>query len=488
MDAEQDVTRIVRSWLRDDGHESADRLLGEVLVLLDSNTQRVAWRPVRPLGGLSAISRLAIAAAAVVVVAAVGLTLRPSVGGQAGAPASMSPAPSPVVTASPSASSRIPIGSVSLTTSNGTLVSVTVPAGGWRRAGPASVCKAGVARTCTGGPNWPTLAVHDVTRVVDDVCLWDTTVPHQQFEDVGPSVDDLATALASQRGALVSGPTDVQIGGYPAKQLTLSLRQDVCTRGPEGRGLWQDVHGSSFGLLKGGTATVWIADVDGERVVVTSTYRGASAEDVAELDAVVASIEIEPQLQYIPPGQNSLKVSGVPFSFTADGSWERKGHISLNRSIAGPQGAEATIYWTGIPDGDHVAPCGVLAALPGDSSAADVATAISTAPGTELVGDGPSDVTVGGRPAKHVVVVVREDLGCDPGYFFSWRDSQGGAFWRSTGVGDTIRIWVVDVDGKHLVIAAETRANVVDWAPMTDVQRTRLDEQIQQVVDSISFE
>ena len=39
MDTERDVTRIVQSWLRTDEHESADRVLDDVLALLDATQQ-----------------------------------------------------------------------------------------------------------------------------------------------------------------------------------------------------------------------------------------------------------------------------------------------------------------------------------------------------------------------------------------------------------------------------------------------------------------
>ena len=47
MSTERDVTRIVRSWLRTDEHESADRVLDTVLDLLDATPQRRSWWPAR---------------------------------------------------------------------------------------------------------------------------------------------------------------------------------------------------------------------------------------------------------------------------------------------------------------------------------------------------------------------------------------------------------------------------------------------------------
>ena len=43
MSQKRDVTRIFRSWIREDQHESADRILGVVLDLLDATPQRRSW-------------------------------------------------------------------------------------------------------------------------------------------------------------------------------------------------------------------------------------------------------------------------------------------------------------------------------------------------------------------------------------------------------------------------------------------------------------
>jgi hypothetical protein len=176
---------------------------------------------------------------------------------------------------------------------------------------------------------------------------------------------------------------------------------------------------------------------------------------------------------------------GVPFSFKVPAyGWERFGSISLNKSETGPQGAEAIIYWSTFPDGGYTdyfghpaaEPCTSLLNPPVGSSAADLAETVSTAPGTELV-TRPSDVTVDGQPAKYVELTVREYVDCDPGFFFSWHEVYGGAFWASTDVGDTIRVWIVDVDGTRLFIGAAT----------TRLASLDLDEEIRQIVRSFRF-
>jgi hypothetical protein len=166
----------------------------------------------------------------------------------------------------------------------------------------------------------------------------------------------------------------------------------------------------------------------------------------------------------------------IRFSFQPPTGWMRRGNVSITKDSVGPQNAEAMIFWTTFPGGYLALPCAYLQGLPDRASPADLAHAVSMAPGAELV-SGPSDVTVGGFTAKHVMLTVREDVGCDPGFFYAWRDTRGGAFWGGSNVGDTIRVWILDVDGARVVIVAE---NTVE-------ADAGLEQEIQQIVDSIRF-
>ncbi len=182
-------------------------------------------------------------------------------------------------------------------------------------------------------------------------------------------------------------------------------------------------------------------------------------------------------------GRFSLTVEGVPISFSVRApGWENHG-IFMSKSTVGPQGAEAMINWTSI-EGNYwtssdadIEPCGQWWGAP-PGSMTDYAVQAAAGPGTELVRR-PSDVIIGGRAAAHVVFTVRKNVGCGPGFFYTWRlaDPLGGAFWRSTNVGDTIRIWIVDVGGTRLYIEGDTRE-----AADSDVER-----EIRQIVGSIRF-
>jgi hypothetical protein len=176
-------------------------------------------------------------------------------------------------------------------------------------------------------------------------------------------------------------------------------------------------------------------------------------------------------------GENALNVDGVPFSFIVrTPGWFRFDGISINKSTAGPQAAEAMIFWTAFPDGDHADPCPRLLSPSIRPSVADLAAAVSTAPGTGLVA-GPSHVTVGGRPAEYVVLSVRKNVGCDPGFFFAWNEAEAGPFWSTTAKGSMIRVWIVDVEDTVLFVGAETRAPA----------SPDLWEEVDQIVRSIRF-
>jgi hypothetical protein len=190
-----------------------------------------------------------------------------------------------------------------------------------------------------------------------------------------------------------------------------------------------------------------------------------------------------------PGAKVTVTESGVRISFRVPNSsgWERfsteptrtspEGPISLNKSSVGSQGAEAIVYWTSFPDGDYADPCARLLGRSVGKSASALAASVSTAPGTRLV-KGPLNVRLGGRPAQHVVLRVRKNTGCDPGFFYSWRDGFAGALWPTTSAGDTIQVWIIPVGGTRLFIQAAT-------SPQAN---PKLKQEVKQIVKSIRFD
>lgn len=187
----------------------------------------------------------------------------------------------------------------------------------------------------------------------------------------------------------------------------------------------------------------------------------------------------------------SVTLDGVPLSVVVTMlGWERHQYY-VSKSIEGPQGAEAILFWAGFGGGwesqdtppmDTPTACTDLLGPAEGASVADLAAAVSSVAGTDVVA-GPSDVSVGGRAAKHVTLFVTYSIldngaWCRPGFFYSWDGGHGGAFWDQTIPGDTIQVWIVDVDGKILFLEAETH-----WNAGPEVK-----QEIQQIVDSIRFD
>jgi hypothetical protein len=168
--------------------------------------------------------------------------------------------------------------------------------------------------------------------------------------------------------------------------------------------------------------------------------------------------------------------------------------LLISKSTVGGQRAEAVIFWTGFRD-RHTVLCKKLLRPSVARSTHDLVRAVASTPGTKLAG-GPWRVTLGGRPTTRVVLRVQQDVGCQPGFFFSWPHDWAtfgwGEFWLRTSVGDTISVWIVDVRGKRLVIEAETRHSDSQGFPLatqvTPADVRMVDAEIARIVRSIRFD
>jgi hypothetical protein len=305
MDSGQDITRIVRSWLSTDEHESADRVLGIVLAQLGTTQQRRSWWPVRRIADMNSVAKFAIGAAAVALVAVAGLAvLRPTVGPGPGRVASPSlattPSPGPTSASSPSARADVfpsagPIPPGRQRFSEDEIVfSFAVP-DGWSSsgfecagcAGPGGWLTRGVEGTPTGA--W--LLIWSVDGVSSDPCGVGAA-------PVAASAVELADAVAALPGTdVVTAPEDVTVGGRPAKHVVITVPDDIdCA--PRQFDMWY-VGNADFHVFRWATALkqtnrVWILDVDGKHFwFEVETYDGASPELEQEIQEIVDSIQFE---------------------------------------------------------------------------------------------------------------------------------------------------------------------------------------------------
>lgn len=296
MTTERDVTRIVRSWIREDEYESADRVLGIVLDQLDTTPQRRAtWWPARRTPTMNKFITIGLGAAAVVVVLLVGSNLLGAGTAQPGGPPSGSAAPSEAEPSS-SVDAGLPEGPFVV---DGPPVPITVaiPAPGW-----------------SFNPDFYVLAKGDESEnmseaaillwaedpgtgfyVYGDPCQWASTTPDTPVT----TIDEIVAALAAQASRNASEPVDVTVGGYAGKSLTLHVPDDVNIDADCDEGQF-----ASWGLEAGQPARnhqgpgqideVWFLDVDGAIVILDATYRPDTSPDlVEELRAIAESATFE---------------------------------------------------------------------------------------------------------------------------------------------------------------------------------------------------
>jgi hypothetical protein len=204
--------------------------------------------------------------------------------------------------------------------------------------------------------------------------------------------------------------------------------------------------------------------------------------------SAVAIGSASPQIVFPPAGpltagRHTLTEDGMTFSIQVPAGWSSSGlNCSACTSDAGwlqrgvPDSTDPGAAWVPVWNVDGVVadPC---AGTPGPSGQTvdELADAVASLPGTDLI-TAPEDVTVDGHPAKHVVIKVRDDIGCSPSKFQMW--GVKGVFRWATHLGEMNRVWIVDVNGTRFWFEAET---YVGAAP-------GLDQEIQGMVDSIQFE
>ena len=178
-------------------------------------------------------------------------------------------------------------------------ITFTIPAG-W-------ASRYGIPNKDRGGPGEVAVGDWIIANVYTDPCQWQGSLLNPA---VGPTVDDLATALAAQKDRNATAPTDVMLGGYPAKRVELSIPADLdpatCDEGvirtwvAPGEDASPVDQTETLGVTPGGMHpgqlnVAYIVDVNGERLVIDTWHMpGTSAADLAELDAILASMRIEP--------------------------------------------------------------------------------------------------------------------------------------------------------------------------------------------------
>ena len=105
---------------------------------------------------------------------------------------------------------------------------------------------------------------------------------------VGPSVDELATAISSLEGYEATAPVDITLSGFQGKEFTLSAVTHGC-------GATCATADRTTGMGTGEINLLRILDVDGVRALITEAYHPDTPEaDIAAVEHVMDSVQIEP--------------------------------------------------------------------------------------------------------------------------------------------------------------------------------------------------
>ncbi len=119
---------------------------------------------------------------------------------------------------------------------------------------------------------------------------------------IASGVDSLITALRDQESGLRASASETTFGGYPAARIDLRIsrrtdlgRCQMAEYGFTGLQVWYSEPADKyFVLLPGAVATAYVVDLDGVRqVFLTQVDNPDSRADLAELETVLASIDIE---------------------------------------------------------------------------------------------------------------------------------------------------------------------------------------------------
>ena len=93
-------------------------------------------------------------------------------------------------------------------------------------------------------------------------------------------------------------PTALTVDGYPAKRVDVTVTADIAQCLPAGEGFWLwAAPGGDRRFVQGANElnVIYIVEVDGERLTFNGRIpAGVSAADRAELEAIIASIDIQP--------------------------------------------------------------------------------------------------------------------------------------------------------------------------------------------------
>jgi hypothetical protein len=290
MNVDSDFERTVRAWAALGSDQLPDTALDAALHTIGTTPQRrarwPAWR--FPLMD-NPVLRFGVIAAAIVALAAVGVSLLSSNVGNRPPPV-VSPTPSPEALSGADLDDPLAAGVYSVGIPFETAFTIALPAD-WR------LQRLNIEETVFGSDSPdgnPSVGLFKATLVYADPCHPEDG--YQRPETSSPSsAEELATDLASLAGFEASSVTSEQISGRTAYRVSISNSIDTSTAGCTDDQLLSlfDLASGEPAATNGGTAQeVWAVDLGGGDAVLVVAETGDQDVDarLQQIEEIVASL------------------------------------------------------------------------------------------------------------------------------------------------------------------------------------------------------
>jgi len=270
---------LIKAYLAEGPVELPDRSFEVVRDEIERTRQRPALPPLRiPL--LSDSARL-VSAAALALIVFVGINLigpqaqRASTGPATTPTPTATPAPTPTPPPQPEPSASAAFtgpGTFHVTQDFPVAATIDIPAG-WAE------CSIGPLEQGVCGP--PDIA--GVNFMIIDNVVADPCIDIGLDPPVGPTVDDLVTAISSLDGFTATAPVDVTVDGHAGKEFTVTAPANPqCSlhtwMGPD----------RTNGVGPDEANRIRIVDVDGTRILIAAAYVPTTANPYIPVDAQLA--------------------------------------------------------------------------------------------------------------------------------------------------------------------------------------------------------
>ena len=152
------------------------------------------------------------------------------------------------------------------------------------------VCSPSAVEQAVCHESTPNIGVAVTFQIVDNVVAECAGQETAELLDppVGPSVDDLVTAISGLEGYEATAPVDITVSGFQGKEFTLTAVAHGC-------GATWATADRTTGMGTGEINLLRILDVDGVRVVISGAYRPETPDAaMSALEHVMDSVQIEP--------------------------------------------------------------------------------------------------------------------------------------------------------------------------------------------------